>query len=91
MEKADQNLTITTILNQTCKKCIYERSVYLTAICFINVFCVITNDVHNKKKTIFALFFSIYALACIFKAILLYIKIIYSIFFCFNIRLIVTV
>lgn len=57
MEKADQNLTITTILNKTCKKCIYERSVYLTAICFINVFCVITNDVHNKKNIIFALFF----------------------------------
>lgn len=31
------------------QKCIYERSVYLTAICFINVFCMNTNDVHNKN------------------------------------------
>lgn len=59
MEKADQNLTITTILDKTCKKCIYERSVYLTAICFINVFCVITNDVHNKK-ILFLHFFSLF-------------------------------
>lgn len=56
MEKADQNLTITTILNKTCKKCIYEQSVYLTAICFISV---ITNDVHNKK-ILFLHFFSLF-------------------------------
>lgn len=47
---------------------------------------MITIDVHNENDYIFAPFFFIYAYAWICKAILLYIKIIYSIFLCFNIE-----